>query len=391
MLPSSFLQCCQGAIAGAWQAANLGHWFLKHSPPHLWLAQWTLTPWQDQPLSPIGWRLADRCAQDLIHHGQVSPEHWLVGEQPTDNVPAETGGDRPVLTLPTDAEILLALLPVALFYHDIPTYLMQSAAMLCERVVSTLSTGLPQASTLSRQQRRQNTPGLDGITTAWQVLALALAHSCRRTLAPMTLIPDLLMQLATLTPTPQTADTQEQEETQELYDRPPVRPTAPMETGIVQCLQGVQQGLTQGAGLATVLPLILERRGTGIEGQVALALYCFLSAPGDFRRAVVRSLQATQRQPDLLPAASGIAALTGALAGSYQGGQGLPLTPLPAPLRPCNVSPEASQAAATGTGDISGSSPAVLQQMAPLVAAWAGAYQPQGRTPLPAVVAPPPV
>ncbi|UZQ54094.1 ADP-ribosylglycohydrolase family protein [Trichothermofontia sichuanensis B231] len=390
MLRSSFLQCCQGAITGAWQAANLGHWFSKHSPPHLWLAQWTPTPWQDQPLSPIGWQLADRCAQDLIHHGQVSPEHWLVGDQPTDNAPAQTGGDRPVVRLPTDAEILLALLPVALFYHDTPPYLVQSAATLCERVVLTLSTGLPQASTLSLQQRRQNTPGLDGITTAWQVLALALAHSCRRTLEPMTLIPDLLMQLATLTPTIQMADTQEQEETQELHDRPPVRHAAPMETGIVQCLQGVQQGLTQGAGLATVLPLILERRGTGIEGQVALALYCCLSAPGDFRSAVVRSLQATQRQPDLLPAASGIAALTGALAGSYQGGQGLPLALLPAHLWPCNVSPEASQAPAAGAGEISGR-PAVLQQMAPLVAAWAGAYQPQGRTSLPAGVALPPV
>lgn len=331
-------------------------------------------PWQDQPLSPIGWRLADRCAQDLIHHGQVTPEHWLVGDQPTDNAPAQTGGDRPVLRFPTDAEILLALLPVALFYHDTPTYLVQSAATLCKRVVLTISTGLPQESTLSLQQRRQNTPGLDGIPTAWQVLALALAHSCRRTLEPMTLIPDLLMQLATLTPTPQTADTQEQEKTPELHDRPPVKHTAPMETGIVQCLQGVQQGLTQGAGLATVLPLILERRGTGIEGQVALALYCFLSAPGDFRRAVVRSLQATQCQPDLLPAATGIAALTGALAGSYQGGQGLPLALPPAPLRPCNSS-----------------SPAVLQQMAPLVAAWAGAYQPQGRTSLPVGVALPPV
>ncbi len=284
----------------------------------------------------------------------------------------ESDHDQSEATLPTDASLLLALLPLALFYHDAPDHL----GPVSDQVFLSLKAGL--RGELAFAQRLSQRSALDWcrIQVAWRVFALALAQICRGPLDPLTLIPQVMTTLATTTWTPLTDETQEQGNRQELGA---TQPPTPIPTAITRCLQGVQQRLTQGAGLTAILPWLIDQTGTGIESQVALALSCFLSAPRDFRCAVVRSLQTTQRQPCLAPHAPWIAALTGALVGSYQGAQGLPVMIASAPMS--NTGEDATRRSPKA-------GPAVFQQILPLLAAWAGIDQPHQHASLPVVIAP---
>ncbi|BAU09531.1 hypothetical protein LEP3755_00020 [Leptolyngbya sp. NIES-3755] len=79
----------------------------------------------------------------------------------------------------------------------------------------------------------------------------------------------------------------------------------------LQRLQQVETMVQQGIGLedATQLILTLSDATTG-DAAIALALYCFLSTPGDFRLSIQRAIQTRYQVP-------GVAALTGALSGAY--------------------------------------------------------------------------
>jgi|GEM_PF-5576769 len=363
--PSSLLRHYQGAIAGAWQAEGYGYWCLSHAPKHLWLAQGSPLPWQTQSPRTLAWTIADRCAQDLIEHGQVWPDHWL-GEVWGDchrEATASPTAPLASVTLPTEAEILLALLPVALFAHDTPARLAQAHQSLC----------LALRREWPEEPGRE--PDWDRLAAAWGVFALALAQVYQGNREPVTLIPSILAALPTIAPTAMTDDSQ-------------------ASTEMARCLQAVQQGLTQGAGLVRVVSMLLEpapEPGIGITQLVAIALYCYLSAPRDFRCAVVRSVQATRLPSPIAPGGvlpmaaqlPGLAALTGALAGSYHGGDGLPLMMFP------HANPQAAERNSTrALPRFPFVGPTVLQQMLPLAAAWAGAYQPRRRSSLPPVTLP---
>ncbi|MBD1843258.1 ADP-ribosylglycohydrolase family protein [Cyanobacteria bacterium FACHB-63] len=86
----------------------------------------------------------------------------------------------------------------------------------------------------------------------------------------------------------------------------------------LQRLQQVETIVQQGIGLeeATQLILTLSEATLG-DAAVALALYCFLSTPGDFRLSILRSLQIGYQTPT-------VAALIGALSGAYNSTIGLP-------------------------------------------------------------------
>lgn len=86
----------------------------------------------------------------------------------------------------------------------------------------------------------------------------------------------------------------------------------------LQRLQQVETMIQQGIGLedATQLILTLSDATTG-DAAIALALYCFLSTPGDFRLSIQRAIQTRYQVP-------GVAALTGALSGAYNSTIALP-------------------------------------------------------------------
>lgn len=353
MQPASFLQHCQGAIAGAWQAECYSHWDLNHAPKHRWLSQWSPLPWQTQPPHPLAWTIADRCAQDLIDHGQVFPDRWLADLWQHHEFGASTPTN---LTVPTTAELLLALIPVALFYHDDPTRLAQASQSL----FLALRREGPASVSVSGD-RIPTEPDWSPLAAAGITFALALAQICQGNREPLTLIPHVLATFPAIAP--------------RVIDDPQAM------AQVEEALQTTQRGLTQGVGLAAVVSTLLEPAPEmTIAPSVALALYCFLSAPWDFRWAVVRSLQATRLLTPLGQTAPipGWVALTGALAGCYHGGYGLPLT-LPALTE---------QALAASHPLSASSGPAVLQQMLPLAAAWAGAYDPRGHSTLPVVTLP---
>ncbi|WP_448571804.1 hypothetical protein [Trichothermofontia sp.] len=360
MSPASFLQHCQGAIAGAWQAECYSHWYLNQAPKHLWLTQWSPLPWQAQPPGTLTWTIADRCAQDLIAHGQVFPDRWLADLLQRNDFGAST---NPTGAIPTAADILVALLPVAVFYHDDPTRLAQASQV----IFLALRRAWPEARMGIAGQEIGTELDWSHLAAAWLGFALALSQICQGNREPMTLIPQVLATFPAIAA--------------------PVIAGPQAITQVEECWQSVQRGLTQGAGLATVVPTLL---GPGpartITQSVALALYCFLSAPQDFRWAVVRSLRTTQLQPPISPGdaprmsapSPGFVALTGALAGGYHGPARLPRT-LPGLTEQPSTSPHRLSPP---------SGPAVLSQMLPLAAAWAGAYDPHELSALPVVALP---
>lgn len=115
----------------------------------------------------------------------------------------------------------------------------------------------------------------------------------------------------------------------------------------LQRLQQVETIVQQGIGLedATQLILTLSDATTG-DTAIALALYCFLSTPADFRLSIQRAVQIRHQVPS-------VAALTGALSGAYNS-----TIALPAEWR-MNVTQQAE----------------IQQITRRLLASWSGMYQ----------------
>lgn len=95
------------------------------------------------------------------------------------------------------------------------------------------------------------------------------------------------------------------------------------QTPLVQQLEKVQTLIEQGAGIDTTLTqLRQDAQHTGTQScsdmSIALAFYCFLSTPEDFRLCVTRAARIGY-QPQIT------AALTGALSGVYNSVIGIPV------------------------------------------------------------------
>ncbi len=165
----------------------------------------------------------------------------------------------------TSGEAIIALLPVALFFHEDRLKLWQKLEY---------ATGW----------RSSNIEPLDMFA-----IGCAIAAALQETLDPLTLIPTLITDLRSLNPIE--------------------------ETTTIQQLQRVQRLLDEQAGLEMAITSLTSQ---AIHSEIGLALYCFLSTPHDLRLALMRSAQTGARS-------SIICAITGALSGAFNSTNGIPI------------------------------------------------------------------
>lgn len=221
----------------------------------------------DAQLSPLlsEWSQIAICGtQSLIDNGRLTLEDWGL---PSKKTPSS-------LFLPSvdvSGGVAVAMLPIALFFHEDEIKLRQN---------------LLQVATAWQQKPEV----FEGALAVAYAIALALTEKLNVT----TLIPQILTDLGT------------------------------QETPFVQQLKQIQRLLEQGASLDTTLTQL--RRETQIRNEpqqyhhtsVALAFYCFLSTPEDFRLCVNRASHTRYHSETTV-------ALTGALAGVYNSIIGIPI------------------------------------------------------------------
>ncbi|MFN6475786.1 ADP-ribosylglycohydrolase family protein [Nostoc sp. DedQUE07] len=209
-------------------------------------------------------RVAILGIQSLIALGRLDLDDWIERQQE----------ESPHL-VPTDdisIKIIIATLPVALFFHENPIKLRQNLL----RVLKIW----------------EDDPVIrDGTLAVGYAIALALTEK----LDPLTLIPQTISFIAE---TP---------------------------TSIPKKLLRVQTLLEQGAGLSTAQAEFAKEEK--LSNSIAMAFYCFLSTLEDFRLTV---LQAThnhnyQLQGATLLNSQATGAITGALSGAYNGIGGIPV------------------------------------------------------------------
>ncbi|MBW4542975.1 MAG: ADP-ribosylglycohydrolase family protein [Symplocastrum torsivum CPER-KK1] len=220
---------------------------------------------QPSPTPPDWSEIAMCGTKSLIHCGKLDLDDWVRYCEMT----------QPSLLLlqstASSSEAAVATLPVALFFHEDEAKLRQQ---------------LLQAATVWRHDSQTSEEVL--------VVAFAIALALTEKLNPATLIPRILNYLN------------------------------PSQTPLVQQLEQVQTLLEKGAGLDTTLTQ-LRCHAPKSQGElkrsclsIALALYCFLHTPEDFRLCVTRAIR-TGYQPQLT------ATLTGTLAGVYNSIIGIPV------------------------------------------------------------------
>ncbi|MDZ8136449.1 MAG: ADP-ribosylglycohydrolase family protein [Nostoc sp. DedQUE04] len=209
-------------------------------------------------------RVAILGIQSLIALGRLDLDDWIERQQE----------ESPHL-VPTDdisIKIIIATLPVALFFHENPIKLRQNLL----RVLKIW----------------EDDPVIrDGTLAVGYAIALALTEK----LDPLTLIPQTISFIGE---TP---------------------------TSIPKKLLRVQTLLEQGAGLSTAQAEFAKEEK--LSNSIAMAFYCFLSTLEDFRLTV---LQAThnhnyQLQGATLLNSQATGAITGALSGAYNGIGGIPV------------------------------------------------------------------
>ncbi|MEH2086553.1 ADP-ribosylglycohydrolase family protein [Nostoc sp.] len=209
-------------------------------------------------------RMAVLGIQSLIALGRLDLDDWIERQQ-----------EESLHSAPTDdisIKIIIATLPVALFFHENPIKLRQNLL----RVLKIW----------------ENDPVVrDGTLAVGYAIALALTEK----LDPITLIPQTISFIGE---TP---------------------------TSIPKKLLRVQNLLEQGAGLSTVQAEFAKEEK--LSNTIAMAFYCFLSTLEDFRLTV---LQAThndnsQVQDATLLNSQATGAITGALSGAYNGTGGIPV------------------------------------------------------------------
>ncbi|MEH1946360.1 MAG: ADP-ribosylglycohydrolase family protein [Nostoc sp.] len=209
-------------------------------------------------------RMAVLGIQSLIALSRLDLDDWIERQQ-----------EKSLHSAATDdisIKIIIATLPVALFFHENPIKLRQNVL----RVLKIW----------------ENDPVVrDGTLAVGYAIALALTEK----LDPITLIPQTISFIGE---TP---------------------------TSIPKKLLRVQNLLEQGAGLSTVQAEFAKEEK--LSNIIAMAFYCFLSTLEDFRLTV---LQAThndnsQVQDATLLNSQATGAITGALSGAYNGTGGIPV------------------------------------------------------------------
>ena len=223
---------------------------------------------KDAQVSPTlsQWSQLATCgAESLIRCGRLDLEDWwqLFGKTQPSLLPQSAA---------SSSEAALATLPIALFFHEDSVKLRQQ---------------LQQAAAIWQDQPEAR----DGVLAVAYAVALALTEK----LDCATLIPRTLDYLGT------------------------------SDTPLVQQLTQVQTLLEQQAGLNTTLTQL--RRDAQSRGEplgrpytsIALAFYCFLTTPEEFRLCVSRAARIPY-QPQTT------AAITGALAGVYNSLIGIPVS-----------------------------------------------------------------
>lgn len=210
-------------------------------------------------------KLANCASESLIRCGSLNLEDWLWQVDRTEPSLVLLKGTA------TSSEVAVATLPIAIFFHD-------NLLLLRKHLL--------QASTLWLSQSQEPL----GILAMGLAIALALTEK----LNPTTLIPQILVDLGI------------------------------SQTPLVQQLEQVQTLLKQGADLETTITQLRREQveqsklGDCPDTAIALAFYCFLQDPEDFRLAVTRAVRSGY-QPHLT------ATLTGALSGIYNSMIGIPV------------------------------------------------------------------
>ncbi|MGI0486231.1 ADP-ribosylglycohydrolase family protein [Pantanalinema rosaneae CENA516] len=175
-------------------------------------------------------------------------------------------------TAPIDAQAI-ATLPLMLFFHD--DALKQQQA---------LTQAMPSWHTESNTQ------------ASLLALGYAIAQACKQQLNPTTLLSEVSAYLELCLP-----------------------PGSPQTTTPNTWLATTQMLLTDATDLQTAMTIVQQwQRQPQIAGAIALAFYCFLSAPETLQLSVHQATH-TSYAPTL------VAAITGALSGTYNSAIGMPI------------------------------------------------------------------
>ena len=255
----SLLSRFRGALLGSLVGEILGSSSTRASQGML-----TLPKSKDKEANPIllDWSKIAACGtESLIRCGRLDLEDWVLCSSMT----------QPSLLLlkesASSSEAATAMLPIALFFHDDEVKLQQQ--LLASAAVW-----------------QQDTETSEGVLAVGYAIALALTEK----LDIATLIPRTLTYLGT------------------------------SETPLVKQLEQVQRLLEQGAGLETTLTQLRRNFQPSCSyTSIALAFYCFLNTPEDFRLCVSRAVR-TNHQVQLT------STLTGILAGVYNSMIGIPIS-----------------------------------------------------------------
>ncbi len=216
-----------------------------------------------QNVSDLG-EIAILGSKSLIALGRLDTEDWLKRYQSYQ----KASGDLETETTGTAwgkwGKIILATLPVAIFFHEDPVKLKYNLRQLLQ---------IWDANPV--------------VIDAALVLGYAIAKSLTETLDPFTLIPETIDFLGE------------------------------SKTSIPQKLVKVNNLLEQGSGLAQAQTEFSKQ--DKFSNNIALAFYCFLSTLEDFRLTVLRAKSNLREQN------SWCCALTGALSGAYNSIEGIPI------------------------------------------------------------------
>lgn len=257
-LLSQFRGALLGSLVGEILGSNNGRMpsrlLLKASPQD---NQSLVAPFSTQ----LNWSQIATCGiESLIHCGRLDLEDWQLRSSKVESLSL-------LKNTANSSEAALATLPIALFFHDDQGKLRQQL----------------QQAAAHWQQTDEN----EGVLAIGYAIALALTEKLNHTL-----ITQILSYLGN-------ADTR-----------------------LGQQLQQVQNLIDKGATLNNAVYQLRQQAklqgSTDTLGAIALAFYCFLSTPEDFRLSLSRASRIAYK-PQLT------SALTGALAGAYNSNIGIPI------------------------------------------------------------------
>ncbi|MFP4103093.1 ADP-ribosylglycohydrolase family protein [Coleofasciculus sp.] len=264
----------QGALVGSLIGELVSHQLDQELGDPVGRKSFQFTKRQPQPSQShlcmpqlSAWSQIATCGiESLIDTGRLDIDDWIIRCSQTQPSLLELKGKA------KSSEAAVATLPMALFFHENQEWLQQH---------------LVQAAAIWQLETNAST-GVLAIATA---MALTLTETVNRA----TLIPQILIALGT------------------------------EQTILAHQLQQVQTLIEVGADLETTTTKVrrpsanLGNRGDVSDIAIALAFYCFLYTPEDFRLCVIRAVRSGYQNPMT-------AALTGALAGVYNGIKGIPVS-----------------------------------------------------------------